>query len=162
MSTAVVDTTASALRMFEEESRDLRMTVLLDQDLYRHVSFTRPVSSLYRFDLITWPGSLVIHGDMGTYAFSRTADMFGWFGTGPINPGYWAQKLTAADPSGGVREYSKKLFWRHVNEILADLDTRRANHIRTELAGQASWDVDFDDQASAFTSLRDYPEFEDA
>ncbi len=35
-----------------------QMTVLRDEGVFRHVRFSRPDSSSYRFDLITWPRHL--------------------------------------------------------------------------------------------------------
>jgi len=86
--------------MFLCEVSEHRMTILKDEGLYRHVKFARPDSSMYRFDLVTWPGHLVICGDLQDYHFTREPDMFGFFRNNPdrphltINPDYWAQKLT--------------------------------------------------------------------
>src|ERR1035438_10338294 len=55
------------------------MAVMQDNGVYRHLRFRKPGSSNMWFDLITWPGSLVISGDMGTWAFSRVEDMFAFF-----------------------------------------------------------------------------------
>ena len=80
-------------RRFQQDTANHGMKVALDQDLYRHLRFRAPGRSFYWFDVVTWPGNLVITGDMGTYTFARTADMFEFFGTGPVNPGYWSEKL---------------------------------------------------------------------
>jgi hypothetical protein len=84
---------------FLSEVTEHRMTIMKDEGLYRHVKFARPDSSMYRFDLVTWPGHLVICGDLEDYHFARTPDMFTFFRNNPdrphsINPDYWAQKLT--------------------------------------------------------------------
>jgi hypothetical protein len=73
------------------------MTILHDDGLYRHVRFQRPGSSIYRFDLVTWPGHLSITGDLESYTFARDLDMFEFFASTPghINPGYWAEKIRA-------------------------------------------------------------------
>ena len=76
------------------------MTVLHDDGLYRHLRFTamhlcndaewRTTNGFYWFDLATWPGTLTINGDCGTYTFSRTTDMFEFFrsryGISTVNP----------------------------------------------------------------------------
>lgn len=83
---------------FLRDIRSHQMTVLRDDGVYRHLSFGRPGSSLYRYDLITWPGYLCVTGDMGTWAFSRLYDMFAFFKggfAGGINPYYWSEKLEA-------------------------------------------------------------------
>lgn len=55
------------------------MTVIRDDGVHRHIRFKQPDSGMMFFDLITWPGFLCYCGDMGTYVFQRTQDMFGFF-----------------------------------------------------------------------------------
>lgn len=73
------------------------MTVLLDQGVYRHLKFKGPAPNSWNqwFELITTPSLLTVHGDMGTWCFSRVEDMFKFFrrSDGGINPSYWAEKL---------------------------------------------------------------------
>lgn len=94
-----------------EGSPKFEMEVAHDESLYRHLKFTDPDRrSCLWFDIITWPGSLVINGDMGTYSFSRIKDMFEFFheplGKRKINPGYWAEKCTAEDTHCRIKTYS--------------------------------------------------------
>ncbi len=70
-----------------------RMEVLLDRSFHRHLKFSAKGSSIYWFELVTWPGSLAINGDMGSWTFSRVRDMFTFFRGKEINPGYWAEKI---------------------------------------------------------------------
>ena len=96
------------------------MTVIRDDGINRHIRFRRHDSSAYWFDLITWPGSLCIDGDYGTYVFRRMDDMFQFFRTDQdrlrngatlgINPGYWGEKLQAIANHGGYEEFSESLF----------------------------------------------------
>lgn len=113
-----------------------QLTVLRDDGVYRHIRLKQPGSSCMYFDLITWPGSLCYHGDMGTYVFSRLTDMFEFFRTDrespylkrdgktlAINPQYWSEKLNAVDGSrhsGSATEFSEVKFRRFVREYLAD------------------------------------------
>ena len=95
------------------------MEVLLDNGVYRHLSFTNNGSSVYRFDITTWPGHLCISGDMGTQVFSRLHDMFEFFNDDldskfPINPGYWGEKLQAIGTNSGYQEFSVDLFKENV------------------------------------------------
>ena len=53
-----------------------KMTVRLDNGLYRHLLFRQPDTSNLWFEIVTWPHCLTIHGDMGTWSFSRVEDMF--------------------------------------------------------------------------------------
>ena len=112
-----------AAERFARDTAKHQMTVLHDDGLYRHLRFAqpRPASSMYWFDLITWPGSLIIRGDIGqSYTFSRLPDMFEFFRgrPGSINPGYWSEKLDGHRDS--AREYSEKAFaevvWTYVRE----------------------------------------------
>lgn len=104
------------------------MTVIRDDGVHRHLRFRkpRPAGSEYWFDLITWPGSLCIDGDMGTYVFRRLEDMFQFFRTDReyamkrgrtlcINLGYWSEKLQAPKPRD-AEEYSAEKFREHVKE----------------------------------------------
>jgi len=83
-----------------------RMEVLLDNGVYRHLKFrnTPPNSWNQWFELVTWPGSLAIHGDMGSWTFSRTPDMFDFFRSSDqlrINASYWCEKVQAESRFGG-------------------------------------------------------------
>lgn len=111
---------------FARDTATHQMIVALDDGLYRHVSFRRPGTTLYRFDLITWPGHLTVTGDCGTYVFARTADMFGFFrgkDRGWINAGYWAEKLRAPEPAAAKRydvDVLRRLVHEHVAEDIRD------------------------------------------
>ncbi|MBN7389249.1 hypothetical protein I3U52_24390 [Mycobacteroides abscessus subsp. abscessus] len=102
--------------MLEVSTRNHKMTVLRDDDLYRHVRFAEPGTSIWHFDLVTWPGHLVISGDIGGYHFARLPDMFEFFRkpVGYINAHYWAEKLC-----GPIRSMSfsadvfKRLVYGH-------------------------------------------------
>ncbi|MGF3056172.1 hypothetical protein [Microbacterium sp. YY-01] len=95
------------------------MQILHDDGLYRHIRFKSPGTSIGYFDIITWPGSLAITGDIGEgHIFTRERDMIAWFYNpigGYINPGYWAEKL-----SRGARdavEFSSDKFAAWVRDI---------------------------------------------
>ena len=104
------------------------MTVIHDDGIHRHLAFRkpRPAGSEYWFQLITYPGELVITGDMGTYVFRRLEDMFEFFRTDreymtrkgnklAINPQYWGEKLNAIDRNG-FKEFSIESFRTNVKE----------------------------------------------
>ena len=95
-----------AAKRFPRDAAQHEMTILHEEGTYRHLRFRNPRSSEYWFDLITWPGSLVIRGDYGDgYVFSRLPDMFEFFRGKGINPHYWAEKLDGGRRS--VKEYSE-------------------------------------------------------
>ncbi|STU51511.1 Uncharacterised protein [Klebsiella pneumoniae] len=74
------------MSFFEIDSRFLidtafhRLEIIRDDGLYRHLRMQQPETSCYYYDVITWPGYLTVTGDMGTWTFSRIADMFDFFG----------------------------------------------------------------------------------
>jgi hypothetical protein len=79
---------------FPKDIAEHELTVLHNDGLYRHLRFKKPGTSVYYVDVITWPGCLTIHGDMGTYTFSRIEDMIRFFaGKGSIDLRYWQEKL---------------------------------------------------------------------
>ncbi|MEN9885458.1 MAG: hypothetical protein RL758_36 [Pseudomonadota bacterium] len=104
------------------------MQVIRDEGVHRHIRFKRPDSGSYWFDLITWPGTLCIDGDCGTYVFRRLDDMFEFFRTDreylerkgcqlAINPGYWGEKLQSISKFGeGFKEFSEQRFRDAVKE----------------------------------------------
>lgn len=78
--------------------------VLRDDGFYRHITCRRPQRSSYWFEIVTWPGVLTIHGDMGTFTFRRLTDMFEFFRGRRINPSYWGEKLVGGAGGSPRRE----------------------------------------------------------
>lgn len=116
--------TESAKR-FARETTGHEMTVLHEDGLYRHLAYTDPKGSFYRFDLITWPNNLYIRGDGFSFGFSvhPTADLFELFkgsSHGSINPGYWAEKVVA----GQVKSWSEEKFRTWVVDEAASAEAR--------------------------------------
>jgi hypothetical protein len=119
---------------FARETADHKMTVLHDDGLYRHLRFMseRMVvpwrnpqrSSMYWFELITVPGSLIFRGDGESFVFARIDDMFEFFRSpvrGPvvrINPDYWAGKVTSSRDR--IQRYDHELFETRVKEAFVD------------------------------------------
>lgn len=119
-----------ARERFFMDTKNHLMTVFLDECVYRHIRFSIPGSSIYRFDLVTWPGYLAITGDMGSSTFSRVHDMFTFFRAEPgrgdkpaeaigINPSYWAEKLVAIDRHGW-KEFDQEHFRRVIVEQIRE------------------------------------------
>src|SRR5579864_980400 len=99
------------------------MTVRLDNGLYRHLTFRRPGPNSWNmwFDIVTWPGSLIINGDMGTWSFARIEDMFTFFRSAAlrINAQYWAEKITAESRFGGPhKKFIPEIFQTNVEASL--------------------------------------------
>lgn len=117
-----------AIQDFLRDTKDHELHILRDDGLYRHIRMKKPGTSAYHFDLITWPGHLCYTGDMGTFTFTRLADMFEFFRGRPgrefadIDLGYWAEKATSFDKCGpGVgrlEEFDADAFKRSVMQTL--------------------------------------------
>lgn len=108
------------------------VTVINDQadGHRRHIRCRKPNTLAMSFDILTWDDWLLINGDMGSWLFRRTTDMFTFFRMDAsdfmhnanglsINPGYWAEKLEAVDhsrPDSSETEYSEEKFKATVGE----------------------------------------------
>lgn len=148
---------------FARDTATHELTVLRDDGMYRHLKFrgvaklkdgsTSP-SSFYWFDLITWPGNLVVNGDCGSYHLARIPDMFEFFRGHDINPQYWAEKVRA----GKTSRYSQDRFRRLVTESAADSEADYAGlaeAVEERIFGEfAEWKTEYED--SAREALRDF------
>jgi hypothetical protein len=149
---------------FEQEAGGHRMTVLREDGLYRHLRFSRPGTWSYGYDLVTWPGQLVVAGDCGDYAFARISDMFQFFRCdgGRINPDYWSEKLTNRDERAGTRRFSAESFRPRVlewyREQCDDLDASEASSLLDALNEQV-FDRAFDGPHSRDEAIRLLMEF---
>jgi hypothetical protein len=126
-------------RKFRRDVKNHQMTIIRDEGVNRHVRFRQPNTSNMYFDLITWPGTLCYHGDMGTYVFTRLEDMFEFFrdtqgGHLRINLGYWAQKLDAADRADGYEKFDPDLFAQKIKRYARESGASRA--VQKEIAGE--------------------------
>jgi hypothetical protein len=112
---------------FQKDVAKHELTIIRDEGLYRHLRFAKNTASWDQaFQIITFPGSLVYTGDMGTYVFSRIPDMFQFFRGHKerplqINPSYWAEKCDAASRFGnGIKEWCADAFREFVRHKLDD------------------------------------------
>jgi hypothetical protein len=112
---------------FKKATAEHTMRVVRDEGVFRHLVFQKPGTNVYRYNITTFPGHLVITGDMGTFVFNRLEDMFEFFRAKPadhdrnkglyVNLSYWAEKCDAADRrTGGLMEFSPELFRAAVKE----------------------------------------------
>lgn len=100
-------------------TKNHELRILREEGVYRHLRFQEPGTGIWHWDLITWPGSLAIRGDVGEgFIFTRTNDMLRFFDQGQpdgwINPSYWAEKLDRGARS--VQCMSPEKFAAHVRE----------------------------------------------
>ena len=129
--------------------RDHEMTIKHDDGLYRHLYCRSTKHCFDWFDIVTWPGSLSFSGDLGSYTFSRTDDMLGFFAgkDGRDLPfDYWAEKAVAVDRHSGMKTHSKRALLRVVvdraKDMISDLEDgdrkrrREITHAAKELIEQ--------------------------
>jgi len=110
-------------RFLKDVSKHI-MTVELDQGVHRSIRFRQPDTYNMSFRLTTYPGGLCFSGDMGTFVFERTEDMFAFFRQKPykdekvpINVGYWMEKCEAQDTRcDGMREFDPERLREQVRE----------------------------------------------
>jgi len=107
---------------FLREVTQHAINIINDDGIHRHIVFRHPGSSSFWFELITWPGTLCINGDCGTYVFSRIQDMFNFFSSKnsddnlQINPHYWGEKLQAVDRCSGFMKFDEDSFRERVKD----------------------------------------------
>lgn len=124
---------------FLKDVTNHKLEVLLDNGVYRHLKFSNNGSSCYRFDLITFPGHLLITGDMGDLLFERVQDMFPFFRGDGINPRYWEEKLQASD--GDVTEIDVEAFTQYVNEDVESYIEGMDDEDADELKSDVQWKI---------------------
>lgn len=145
---------------FERDTADHVMTIVQESGVHRHLSFRKPGSSCYAFSIVTWPGSLCITGDMGTYVFERLHDMFEFFRSrhGGINAGYWAEKVVAQCKTDGVDKFDPDAMVAHAVEHYRD-HWRDSGEWGKRLEGfkELRWDVfKHEDEGSFRSALDDF------
>lgn len=159
-----MSTTTCTEARFLKDAAQHRMEVLRDDGVNRHLRFKNPDCSAYWFDIITWPGTLCIDGDMGTFVFRRLEDMFAFFRTDrkyyedtgrgdrlAINPSYWDEKLRAPKPRDAM-EYSAERFRRYVKEAF---DSWVESSQPDEYSTEAERDEFHDAQQALWRALKD-------
>ena len=113
-----------------------QLTIKLDNGLHRHLVFRAKTNSWNMwFEIVTWPGSLIVHGDMGSWTFSRLEDMFQFFRDDKlrINPHYWAEKLQQGFHGGrdAARVFSEDFFKQRLLEQLTEYYALEGDQLKT-------------------------------
>ncbi|MFF0483756.1 hypothetical protein [Streptomyces sp. NPDC004435] len=91
---------AEAEARFAADSWGALMTVLRGDGGYRHLRFDLPRASWQGFELVTWPGTLVVRGGLGCWTFHRDgADLMDDArpsrGTARVDPLFWEERFTS-------------------------------------------------------------------
>lgn len=152
---------------FERDIASHEMEVIRDDGVNRHLRFKRPGTMCMQFDLLTWPGYLCYTGDMGTFVFTRLADMFQFFRREPgerqyrIDFRYWAEKVEGADKSDHVQSFSDERFRADVRDFFEQA-TEDADEWSTEakaelwqrIVDEVLLELDDDGEHGAWVALR--------
>ncbi|MFJ9378880.1 hypothetical protein [Streptomyces sp. NPDC101455] len=116
--------TAEAEARFASEAEGARMTVLRDEGMYRHLHFDFPRASWKWCEVLTWPGSLILNGGLGSWLFLATGeDLIEMLrpsaSSQRVDPLYWEGKL--APGSGTARTYSPDRATAYIRETACGL-----------------------------------------
>ena len=150
---------------FLKDAAKHQMEVVRDDGVNRHLRFKNPESNAYWFDIITWPGTLCVDGDMGTFVFRRLHDMFVFFRTDQehynntgradqlaINPSYWDEKLRAPAPRD-AQEFCADSFRQHVQEAFDNW--AESSKPDDDWSSEEERDQFHDDKAKLWDALKD-------
>lgn len=94
------------------------ITELHRAGLHGYWHCAKPTDSNMWFDIVTFPGGLLITGDMGDYLFRRHDDMIPFMRGSAMSFGYVAEKCVAHD--GRLREWQPELFREALDAFYAE------------------------------------------
>lgn len=135
------------------------INIVRDDGVYRHLIFSNNGSSIYRFDIVTWPGYLAYAGDMGSFVFTRTEDMFSFFRNSrkEINLSYWSEKVVAQNKHDGVEEFSIEEFRENVlRRVRSWLSLDDGQDIPSDMLNEIQPLLDAEDMIDAVENIRDF------
>ncbi len=102
----------------------------MQDGLHRHYKCRKPGTGFGWFDVTTWPGSLCIAGDMGTYVFRRTADMIPFVRSSWKSFSYMAEKCESVDRCTGLKQFYYELVTEWVADELRSIDQSKQENAR--------------------------------
>jgi hypothetical protein len=121
---------------FLEDIKKHKLKIIKDEDTYRHLIMTSG-SSIFKYEIITWPNYLCICGDMGCFVFSRIEDMFQFFRSPKdelyINPSYWHEKLQGKDKTDSFKEFDPKIFEKIIKEIFEETTENKSKEEKEKI-----------------------------
>lgn len=138
-----------AWETFQRNTREHIIVEIVEAGGFRRVALRNPNQWVHHYALTTWPGHLAVTGDMGAFVFSRLPDMFQFFRgpVGVINPGYWAEKLVAADTTSPVERFDLETLREHLRNAYAHDPERLAEYL------VATRDADEGDERGALEAI---------
>lgn len=101
--------TQPTLQQFLNDVKNHELTIHHNNGLFRHLTFQEHGTNDKHFNITTFPGYLIITGELGALVFSRCEDMFRFFRSDDlkINPDYWAEKIRSTTYEAQIVSYSK-------------------------------------------------------
>lgn len=130
MATAVADREAQIAANAAKAFADHVVTVEHEHGLYRHYRCAKPGTGIYAFQIVTFPGRLIVSGDIGNVGWSRCPDMIEWAAGAVESIGYFAEKVWGSIPT---KEWSEEAAeevieekYKNIVEDVAGFDAKEA------------------------------------
>jgi hypothetical protein len=144
---------------FLKDIEDHVVNIKMDNGIYRHLFCSSPATNNQSFNIVTTPCYLIYYGDMGSFTFSRVDDMFRFFrrDTLSINEGYWSEKLTAVDRTGGYKEFNWDEFLSTLRDFAKDEEDEDQDSAIQAFLTEELYGVE-PDEFGAVTFIRDFDE----
>lgn len=144
-------------QLFDAATAAHTMTVLHDDGPYRHLRFSAPAIRSWSWDIVTWPGALVISGDIGDgWQFTGAPDMFDFFqpfaGRHRINPVFCVE-WTPARLRRAATVFSPRRLERAVRAELAGRGLTEEQQFDALGAMDAAGVFGIDDRGAALKAL---------
>jgi hypothetical protein len=148
--------TVDIAERFAKDTANHSVAVKLDDGVYRHLVCSNNGSSIYRFEIVTWPGYLAYVGDMGDFTFRRLRDMFEFFRGKEINPSYWGEKVVAACRDG-ITEWDQDTFRAAVlSDARSHLELDDDEEIFPEVLAELRSILSSENEHEALVAVGDY------
>lgn len=96
-----------AVKAFAEHEIEVK----LEQGLYRHYRCAKPGTGIYHFHVVTFPGRILVCGDIGDMCWERVPDMFTWAPGALDSISYLEEKVWRTIKT---EEFNKEVAEEHV------------------------------------------------
>lgn len=96
---------------FAKNVAEHTIKINIDDGLFRDFTVSREDTINQHYNITTRKGYLFFTGDMGSFTFKRCDDMLEFFrqkDPSNINPGYWHEKVEAANSRGGCKSFDSE------------------------------------------------------
>ena len=97
--------------------REHQLELTRDDGLFRSWRCGKPGCCNYAFKVVTFPGTLLVTGDLGTLVVQRTDDMIDWARSAIRSLGYFAEKVI---PEITTREFSPEVTIESLQRLEED------------------------------------------